>query len=126
MSYTGKLTNKQLDDIEKFNNAIKGILTLVGNMDPGNILIDSVRRQISLVLETNPVDPIKVSGPYIKKYSAAIKERKEPFGDIAKDMANASPIISNIFDIIKNKWPSLNEAEKNKYWARLDILNSCI
>jgi hypothetical protein len=122
---SAKLTKKQLDEIDKFNNAIRGLCRLTAFMDKNNSTLDSIRRVVMLGLETNPVDPILKSGPLLKKFEEQIKARNEDFflnGGINDELKNKSAKFSDVFNIISTNWPRLSADEKNKYWEKVDIL----
>ncbi len=129
MSNTIRLTEKQLKNIDTFNSSIKTLCKISTKLDPNNVLVDRVQKQVSMFLDYNPVDAIAIVTPFFTKYTNEVNTKNSDFfisGGIQSDLNSASKEILEIFKLIAAKWPTMTDAEKDIIWAKIHVMQKCI
>lgn len=115
---------------DKFNKSIKQLINCVDTVIKNNIVFDTIKRRVKILIDTNPLILLQEGGPYIFEYRDYIKDDK--FDDlflnteniindkVKKEIKECSNNISNeetnnilkLLLILRDAWKDYSDKEK--------------
>ena len=101
-----------------FNKSIKQIINCIDMTINNNIMFDTMKRRIKIIIDTNPLLLLQEGGPYIFEYRDYIKNDK--FDDLFLNTENI--LKDTIKNDIKECYTNLGNEESNNILNLLLIL----
>lgn len=116
-----RLTDAELDAVERFNAAARVLTRTASNLVPGSAQLDLVAARVRLAVSTNPVELARMAGPYLMAYQEQITARSSDFF-LTHLEAKIDPSFIEVFRTFAGKWPTLTEAERAAIWAKVQAM----
>ena len=131
-----------VDIANSFNKSIKQIINCIDMSINNNIMFDTMKRRVKIIIDTNPLMLLQEGGPYIFEYRDYIKndqfdelflntenvlkdnvknEIKECSNNIGNDESNN---ILNLLLILRDAWKNYSDKEKKIIKKNIKIVLS--
>ena len=121
----------KIEDIaDKYNKTIKQLINCLDNSVSNNIVFDTLKRKVKVVIDTNPLLLLQDGGPYIFEYRDYIKNElfdelflnteniindksKNEIKKCSEGLGNEeSNNIMNLLLLLRDAWKNYSEKEK--------------
>jgi hypothetical protein len=122
------MSNYNIVDIsEKFNKNIKKLINILNQSITNNILLDTIKRRIKIVIDTDPLFLIEQGGVHIFNYREYIKNEQieellfnydqviqsnKDAQEYLNGNANEAEDINKLLGLLKNVWNTYGDEEK--------------
>jgi len=107
-----------VDISSSFNKAIKQIINCIDMTITNNIMFDTMKRRVKIIIDTNPLLLLQEGGPYIFEYRDYIKN--DQFDELFLNTENI--LKDNVKNEIKECSDNLGKEESNNIMSLLLIL----
>jgi hypothetical protein len=107
-----------VDISSSFNKSIKQIINCIDMTITNNIMFDTMKRRVKIIIDTNPLLLLQEGGPYIFEYRDYIKN--DQFDELFLNTENI--LKDNIKNEIKECSDNLGKEESNNIMSLLLIL----
>ena len=107
-----------VDISSSFNKSIKQIINCIDMTITNNIMFDTMKRRVKIIIDTNPLLLLQEGGPYIFEYRDYIKN--DQFDELFLNTENI--LKDNVRNEIKECSDNLGKEESNNIMSLLLIL----
>jgi hypothetical protein len=107
-----------VDISSSFNKSIKQIINCIDMTITNNIIFDTMKRRVKIIIDTNPLLLLQEGGPYIFEYRDYIKN--DQFDELFLNTENI--LKDNVKNEIKECSDNLGKEESNNIMSLLLIL----
>jgi hypothetical protein len=107
-----------VDISSSFNKSIKQIINCIDMTITNNIMFDTMKRRVKIIIDTNPLLLLQEGGPYIFEYRDYIKN--DQFDELFLNTENI--LKDNVKNEIKECSNNLGKEESNNIMSLLLIL----
>jgi hypothetical protein len=107
-----------VDISSSFNKSIKQIINCIDMTITNNIMFDTMKRRVKIIIDTNPLLLLQEGGPYIFEYRDYIKN--DQFDELFLNTENI--LKDNVKNEIKECSDNLGKEESNNIMSLLLIL----
>lgn len=113
------MTEYKIEDIaDKYNKSLKQLINYVDSSVSNNIIFETFKRKVKVIIDTNPLLLLQEGGPYIFDYRDYIKD--DLFDDLFLNTENI--IHDKSKNEIKNCADTLGNEESNNIYNLLLLL----